>query len=101
MKSRWYKPDETKSMACPLSVGQAEAGRYTFCVNESCMAWQWLVIDDGERRAHEYGELIPQGWAKASEVYEIDGGKFFDIIKKPTHGRCGMVPYFGDKDGHS
>jgi len=91
MKNRWYKPEETKTMACPLSVGQAESGRYTFCVNESCMAWQWMN-DTLEHKALEEGSDVPNGWVKSSEVYEIDGGKFFDIMEKPTHGRCGMVP---------
>lgn len=92
MKNRWYKPEETSQMACPFSVGQAEAGRYTFCVNEKCMAWTWLVYDENDRRAHEHDQPIPEGWSKASDVYEIDGGKFFDIMKTPTHGRCGLIP---------
>lgn len=90
---QWFTLEDVKNQqkACPLSMGQAEAGRYTFCVNERCMAWTWLVLNN-ERRAHEVDQPMPEGWAAASEPYEIDGGKFVDIMEKPTHGRCGMVP---------
>lgn len=92
MKNRWYKPEDTIGKACPFSIGQAETGRYTFCVHQQCMAWQWYIDDEYDRRAHEHDQAIPEGWSVVSEVYEIDGGKFFDIIKTPTHGRCGLIP---------
>jgi len=84
MKQRWYKPEETKDMACPMSIGQAEAGRYTFCVNEKCMAWQWLVT---AAKHIDNDAEIPKGWQKA---FEFDNGQI-KIIPTPTHGRCGMV----------
>lgn len=91
MKQRWYKPEETSQMACPLSVGQAEAGRYTFCVNQVCMAWQWMA-DDLEGKTIPAKDSIPDGWAAASEVRKEGKKEVIDIVRKPTHGRCGMVP---------
>lgn len=91
MKVRWFTPEETSTMACPLSVGQAEAGRYTFCVNKQCMAWTWYKPDDDDRRALETTKEIPANFIAVSAPYEIDGIEYIDIERAPTHGRCGMV----------
>jgi hypothetical protein len=81
------KPSDvaTQQMACPLSVGQAEAGRYTYCIAEKCMAWRWKkteidIIDDADE--------IPQGW----ELNRVVSDDQIEIRKIPTHGYCGMVP---------
>jgi hypothetical protein len=96
MKQRWYKIEETAQMACPLSVGQAEAGRYTFCINEKCMAWQWFT-QNLETKTIYANEEIPDGWVATSEAYQSPNEPntkdfiVIDIAKKPTRGRCGMV----------
>lgn len=92
MKNRWFKPEETVTMACPLSVGQAEAGRYTYCVASKCMAWQWLVRDEDKSYVFE-NEEPDEGWEICSEPYDDESlGMIVDTIRTPTHGRCGMVP---------
>lgn len=90
MKHRWYTTEQTKQMACPLSVGQAEAGRYTFCVNETCMAWLWLT--DDKRVGVKADDPVPEGFVVASEPYKKGKTLMHDIMRKPTHGRCGMLP---------
>jgi hypothetical protein len=84
MLNRYYKPEETVQMACPFSIGQAEAGRYTFCVSTQCMAWEWLV--KAAKHIDKDAE-IPEGWQKADE---FDNGQI-KIIPTPTHGWCGLV----------
>lgn len=92
MADQWFTLDEVKQKqkACPLSVGQAEPGRYTFCIGDTCMAWQWLTKDLLESTIEE-GEDIPEGFEAASEPMKSGKKKIIKIIQKPTHGRCGMV----------
>ena len=93
MKQRWYTQEEIATTACPFSVGQAEAGRYTYCVGEVCMGWQWFVTDALESKVISTDLKIPEGWVANSPVREDDDGKeVITIIKKPTHGRCALVP---------
>jgi hypothetical protein len=93
MKKQWFTPDEVavKRMACPLSIGQAEPGRYTFCIGAQCMAWTWDA-DVIEHDEIAEGDEIPEGWELNSEPFDVDGNLMVKIIRKPTHGRCGMVP---------
>lgn len=91
---QWFTLDEVKQKqkACPLSIGQAEAGRYTFCIGEQCMAWKWnekQVKEAKENLFYVHKDEVAEGWEIASPENE-DG--FVDTMKKPTHGRCGMVP---------
>lgn len=97
---QWFTLKEVaeKQKACPLSVGQAEAGRYTFCIGEQCMAWKWNQDQVVEAQKNiisiPVDEDIPEGYETICEPYETeeDEVKFVDVMKKPTHGRCGMVP---------
>lgn len=93
MVDQWFTVEQVKAeqKACPLSIGQAEAGRYTYCVGDTCMAWQWDA--DTEIKIGVDPKEIPEGWAACSEPYKIVKGKkeVVDIMRKPTHGRCGMV----------
>jgi len=91
---QWFKPEEVAQKACPLSVGQAEAGRYTFCVGEKCMAWKWDQdqIDDAEYRAGVPVDEVIEGWAPICDPYASGDKIVVDVMLKPTHGRCGMVP---------
>ena len=98
---QWFTPEEIKEKqkACPLSIGQAEAGRFTFCIGDQCMAWKWS--DDQVKNAKlnilsVSANNIPEGYAPCSDEYGIDNGSgksdvMVDVMKKPTHGRCGMV----------
>lgn len=101
MKRQWFTPDEVaaKQLACPLSVGQAEAGRYTYCIGDKCMAWTWNpdLIEEAEDDVQEGVNIkeIPEGWSACCKPYSGNDGTddmYVDIIKNPTHGRCGMVP---------
>ena len=86
---RWFTPQEVaeKQLACPLSVGQAEAGRYTYCIADKCMAWDWGFKPEDKTTMLESDEL-PEGWKINSEP--VDGT--VEIVRIPTHGRCAMVP---------
>ena len=64
---RWFKPEEVAQKACPLSVGQAEAGRYTFCVADKCMAWDWGFKEEDKSTMLESDEL-PEGWQRDHAV---------------------------------
>lgn len=90
---QWFTPEDVKNQqkACPLSMGQAEAGRYTFCIVDQCMAWQWLTKDLLETTIED-GEEVPQGFEIASGPIKSGKKIIRKIIQKPTHGRCGMVP---------
>jgi len=92
MADQWFTVEQVKAeqKACPLSMGQAEAGRYTFCVGDQCMAWQWDSKIDIQMGVDP--KKIPDGWAACSEPYKEGKKEVVDIMKKPTHGRCGMVP---------
>lgn len=93
MVNQWFTLQQVKDTqkACPMSIGQAEAGRYTFCVGDQCMAWSWLT--DGLLTSKiEEGEDMPEGYEAASEPIKEGRKKVIKIIQKPTHGRCGMVP---------
>lgn len=94
---QWFTPKEVaeKQKACPLSIGQAEAGRYTYCVGDACMAWKWKPdqIEDSENdiivvKTNE----VPEGWQAVCEPYASGEDVVVDIMRKPTHGRCGMLP---------
>jgi hypothetical protein len=87
---RWYKPEETVQLACPLSVGQAESGRYTYCVSEKCMAWTWMTTELDEETIDENDD-VPVGWKVNSEPFKVGKKTMVKIIKVPTYGRCGMV----------
>lgn len=93
MKKQYFMPAEIreKQLACPFSVGQAEPGRWTFCIADSCLAWTWnadLIEHD------EIGEKdpVPEGWQVNSEPFKVGKKSMVKIIRKPTHGRCGLVP---------
>lgn len=93
---QWFTVEEVKEKqkACPLSIGQAEAGRYTYCVGDTCMAWMWNP-DQVETNEVEVGvdpSKIPAGWESICAPYAKGKKTVVDIMKKPTHGRCGMVP---------
>lgn len=104
MADQWFTLEQVKAeqKACPLSMGQAEAGRYTFCVGDQCMAWHWdpketeenldntyqVSLEDYEK--NEEGEWT--GWFPTGPAYEFEGKKLVTIMQKPTRGRCGMVP---------
>lgn len=95
MVDQWFTVEQvrTEQKACPLSVGQAEPGRYTFCIGDQCMAWQWLPQEAGGNiQVAVPADEIPVGWAACSEVYKKGKKDVVDIMQKPTHGRCGMVP---------
>ena len=93
MADQWFTIDEVrqKQKACPLSIGQAEAGRFTFCIGDQCMAWKWNV-DDLDIETEVDIEKIPDGWEACSEPYKKGKKEVVDIMQNPTHGRCGMVP---------
>ncbi len=96
---QWFTLDEVKQKqkACPLSVGQAEAGRFTFCIGEQCMAWKWnedQVSSAKDNIMTVNTDDIPEGWEAVCDPYKEnpkDKFKVVDVMKKPTHGRCGMV----------
>lgn len=93
MADQWFTLQQVRDTqkACPLSMGQAEAGRYTFCVGDQCMAWKWLT--DGLLTSKiEQGEEMPEGYEAASEPIKEGKKTIIKIMQKPTHGRCGMVP---------
>lgn len=94
--NQWFTPKEVaeKQKACPMSIGQAEAGRYTYCVGEVCMAWKWNPdqINPQEWKEDVEQDKIPEGWEACSEPKKKGKKTVVDIMKKPTHGRCGMVP---------
>lgn len=100
MKKQWFTPEEvtTKQLACPLSVGQAEAGRYTYCLSERCLAWVWNPdqVEDAENNVLTVKENeVPEGYVPVGEPFKEkakDKFKMVNVMKKPTHGRCGMVP---------
>lgn len=99
MKDQFYTPDQVRmeQKACPLSVGQAEAGRYTYCVADTCMAWQWNAEQVAEAENNVLRvpvREIPEGYKAiaAPIVIDEDGNCEVDVMKMPTHGRCGMVP---------
>lgn len=96
MVDQWFTVEQIKAeqKACPLSIGQAEAGRYTFCIGDQCMAWQWNADTDVETEVEI--DKIPDGWAACSEPYKKGKKEVVDIMQKPTHGRCGMVPRNAD-----
>lgn len=94
---QWFTTKEVaeKQKACPMSIGQAEAGRYTYCVGEACMAWKWNPdqIEDAENDILVVTtDEIPEGWEAICEPYASDKDVVVDVMKKPTHGRCGMIP---------
>lgn len=97
MADQWFTLDEVreKQKACPLSMGQAEAGRYTFCVGDQCMAWKWLTDGLQEKTIDLKKAKIPEGYEAAGEPVQIDKKSLVKIMQKPTHGRCGMVPRNG------
>lgn len=93
MADQWFTLEQIKQeqKACPLSIGQAEAGRYTFCIGDQCMAWKWLT-DELLTSKIGVDDDIPEGYKAASEPFK-DGKKMsIKIVQIPTHGRCGMVP---------
>lgn len=96
MKRQWFTLQEVaaKQLACPLSIGQAEAGRYTYCIGEKCMAWSWNPdqIEDAEVRTGVPVNEVEEGWTPICEPYENEEEMLVDVIQSPTHGRCGMVP---------
>ena len=96
MTRQWFTLEEVKEKqkACPVSIGQAEAGRFTFCIGEQCMAWTWNPdqVDTVDVETEVDLEKIPNGWEAICEPYKSGKKTVVDIMKKPTHGRCGMVP---------
>lgn len=94
--NQWFTPKEVaeKQKACPMSIGQAEAGRYTYCVGEVCMAWKWNPeqIETNDIKEGVNPDKVPEGWQAICEPYASGKKMVVDIMKKPTHGRCGMVP---------
>lgn len=93
MANQWFKLRDLlrTPKACPLSIGQAELARYTFCVGDQCMAWKWLT-DDLLSSKIEVDEEIPDGYQAASEPFYENNKKVIKIMQMPIFGRCGMVP---------
>lgn len=86
---------QENQLACPYSIGNTEAGRYTFCLANRCMAWKWHPdqIKEAENNIMIVSpDEIPEGWHPISSPYSSDDDVVVDVIKLPTHGRCGMVP---------
>lgn len=98
---QWFTLQEVKekSKACPMSIGQAEAGRYTFCVGDQCMAWTWDADQIKENKKNvktiKVSELADPEWEKwypVSKAYDKDDEEMIDVMLMPERGRCGMVP---------
>lgn len=91
---QWFKLEEVATKACPLSVGQAEAGRYTFCVGDKCMAWKWNpdMVEEAEVRTGVPLNEVLDGWSPICDQYASGDQIVVDIMENPTHGCCGMVP---------
>lgn len=96
MKKQYFTPQEiaARQLACPFSVGQAEPGRWTFCIGDKCLAWAWNPdqIENVEKREAVPVDEIEAGWSSTCEPYKKGKKMVVDLMKTPTHGRCSLVP---------